>query len=185
MGIGDGTASGAEQAFKTRLGDMGSPRILELGTRRWEADRPTHHKAWRPEASWTFSDFLDGIDVDVVADAHDLAPFADGCFDAFVAVSVWEHLRRPWIAARAAARVLRTGGIAFVCTHQTFPLHGYPDDYFRFSAEALAGIFDDAGFATMEAGYQYPSQIVPPPEVTRWNKAAPNFLNVAWSGWKR
>jgi hypothetical protein len=68
--------------------------------------------------------------------------------------------------------------LLFVCTHQTFPLHGYPHDYFRFSAEALAGIFDDAGFEILDGGYTYPASIIPPAEVTRWNPGAAAYLNV-------
>jgi 2-polyprenyl-3-methyl-5-hydroxy-6-metoxy-1,4-benzoquinol methylase len=45
-------------------------------------------------------------------------------FDALVAVAVFEHLERPWIAAKEVARVLKPGGFAYVSTHQTFPLHG-------------------------------------------------------------
>jgi SAM-dependent methyltransferase len=124
------------------------------------------------------SDVTDGLDVDVVADAHDLAPFATSSFDAYIAVSVYEHLRQPWVAAKAAHRVLKNGGTLLVVTHQTFPIHGYPSDFFRFSDVALASIFEDAGFKIIDGGYQYPCQITPPPEVTRWNTAAPAFLNV-------
>lgn len=150
---------------------LSGAQILELGTRRWDPEFPTHHRAWAPDAVWTMADAMDGIDVDVVADAHDLAPFKDNSFDAYIACSVYEHLQRPWIAAQAAARVLRPGGWLYVDTHQTFPLHGYPRDYFRFSKEALATIFRDAGFTVIDFGYAYPCKIQPPPEVTRWNTA--------------
>jgi SAM-dependent methyltransferase len=125
------------------------------------------------------SDIQPGTDVDVVADAHDLISFAPESFDAYAAVSVYEHLRRPWLAAEAARKVLKTGGLLLVVTHHTFPIHGYPSDYFRFSDRALAGIFEDAGFEIVDAGYQYPCEIRPPKEVTRWNSAAESYLNVA------
>lgn len=162
-------------------------RVLELGTLRWEPDRPTHHAdQWGAGCrQWVKSDVAEGVDVDVVADAHDLAPFADATFDAVVAVAVWEHLARPWLAAEAVARVLRPGGLVYVDTHQTFPIHGYPDDFYRFSDRALATLFDDAGFDVVEVGYLYPCTITPPAEVTRWNTAAPAWLNVNLFGWKR
>lgn len=179
MGIGAG-ADGIAGRFVELLHGCWSPRILELGTLRWEADRPTHHRDWAPHASeYVMSDVAAGTDVDVVADAHDLAPFADASFDVLIAVSVWEHLARPWVAAEQVARVLRPDGLAYVCTHQTFPVHGYPSDYFRFSDRALDGIFVDAGLTSVAVGYAYPAQIIPPPEVTRWNRAAPAWLNVA------
>lgn len=178
MGIGSGHAPECEVLFRSETPADG--RILELGTLRWETDRPTHHKDWFPEASaYVLSDVETGTDVDVVSDAHGLESFDDMEFDGYLAISVYEHLRRPWIAAHAASRVLRPGGIALVVTHQTFPLHGYPNDFFRFSTGALAGIFEDAGMEILDAGYQYPCAITPPLEVTRWNTAAESYLNVA------
>lgn len=177
--IGTGQATNAESAFRRDLSKMENPAVLELGTMRWNANVATHHRDIAPNASkYVMSDVQAGIDVDVVADAHDLAPFADGEFNAYVAISVYEHLRRPWLCAEAARRVLAPGGIAFVMTHQTFPLHGYPSDYFRFSDRALAGIFEDAGFKIIDAGYQYPCEIKPPNEIKVWNRAAPCYLNV-------
>jgi SAM-dependent methyltransferase len=177
--LGTGTAQGAEARFRQELElQHPDPRVLELGTLRWEANRPTHHAAWRPDAEWVKSDIEAGTDVDLVADAHDLDTVMSASVDAYVAISVYEHLQRPWIAAKTAARVLRRGGLLLVITHQTFPIHGYPHDYFRFSDAALAGIFADAGLEVVEAGYQYPCRIEPPGEVTRWNNAAESWLNV-------
>lgn len=182
MGIGR-DADECVPPFLTALAEFERPSILELGTLRWEVNRPTHHHHWRsPDtADWTMSDVSPGTDVDVVADAHDLKPFADESFDVVIAVSVWEHLQRPWLAANALARVLKPGGIGYVCTHQTFPLHGYPHDYFRFSREALSLIFTDAGLSVVSAGYTYRCHIEPPRAVTRWNRASDveSWLNVS------
>lgn len=179
MRIGTDADNARADRFISMLREMDDTcTVLELGTKRWERDRPTHHKEWRPDATWVMSDIEDGPDVDMVADAHDLAPFLPKAFDAMVAVSVWEHLARPWVAAKAAANVMRPGGILYVATHQTFPIHGYPSDYFRFSDKALALIFEDAGFTVLDVGYSYPCSIKPPPVVTRWNPHAPCYLNV-------
>lgn len=168
-----------EQVFRERLTEI-SPRpwILELGTLQSEAGRSTHHMAWLPEGDWLRGDIEPGADVDVVTDAHKLDNWDPGSFDAYVAVSLYEHLERPWIAAEAAARVLKPGGLLYVATHQSFPLHGYPSDFFRFSDAALALIFTDAGFEVLYKGYAYACQIIPPPEVSVWNPAAPAWLNV-------
>jgi SAM-dependent methyltransferase len=180
MKIGSGSAPQAESQFRRELEALKRPSVLELGTLRWEVNSPTHHASWAPHASmYVKSDVQEGMDVDVAADAHDLAPIGTATVDAYIAVSVYEHLRRPWVAASAARRVMKPGGILLVVTHQTFPIHGYPSDYFRFSDRALAGIFEDAGFEVVDAGYQYPCSITPPREVTRWNPVAESYLNVA------
>lgn len=177
MRIGSATDDIASR-FVDAIHTIDRPAILELGTLRWETN-PTHHLEWAPPGStYVMSDVAAGTDVDVVADAHDLSPFPAATFDAVVCCSVWEHLARPWLAAQAVARVLKPAGMAYVSTHQTFPLHGYPNDYWRFSTEALDVLFTDAGLERVETGYGYPAAIVPGPEVTRWNTAAPAWLNV-------
>lgn len=175
-----GHAHIAEDLFKQRLLTLESPSILELGTLRWNANNPTHHKSWAPDGStYVMSDIQEGLDVDVAADGHTLKPFKTAEFDAYIAISVYEHLRQPWKAAKSARRVLKKGGIAFVLTHQTFPIHGYPSDFFRFSDAALSSMFEDVGFSIIDRGYQYPCQIRPPGDVTVWNYAAESYLNVA------
>jgi len=137
-----------------------SARVLEIGTRRSNAEIATHHRDWAAaDARYVMSDFQDGLDVDVVADAHALrTTFRRRSFDAVIACSVFEHIQRPWIAAQEVAAVLKSGGCAFIQTHQTFPLHGYPHDYWRFTKEALETIFRDAGL-TGEAFYEFPCEI--------------------------
>lgn len=167
-----------ESAFRAALHAIPNPRVLELGTKVQFADS-THHAAWLPGgATHVMSDIEPGRDVDVVADAHDLAPFGDGEFDALIAVSTWEHLARPWIAAEQAARVLRPGGILYVGTHQTFPVHGWPSDYFRFSDAALNVLFGAPLFSRQWSGYRMPAQIIPPATINRWDPTAPAWLVV-------
>jgi hypothetical protein len=59
-------------------------------------------------------------------------------FDVIISCSTFEHLKYPAVAAHEVLKALKVGGVLFVQTHQSFPLHGYPFDYFRFSREALA-----------------------------------------------
>lgn len=164
--------------FLTRLASLKAPMVLELGTLRW-GSKSTHHAEWLPPGSThVMSDVTAGVDVDVVSDAHDLAAFRDGQFDVVIACSVWEHLERPWLAAEAVARVLKPGGLAYISTHQTFPIHGYPSDYFRFSDEALKVLFGPPHFSEVTAGYANKATIVPPRTVKVWSKAAPAWISV-------
>jgi len=157
-------------------------KALEIGTRRWVESTPTHHCEWFPRGFLTMSDGMPGLDVDVVADAHNLtATFGRDAFHAFAACSVWEHLERPWIAAREVIRVLKPGGIFFVQTHQTFPIHGYPHDFFRFSDAALKLIFEDAGAIGVISAYEFPARIVS----ERCGEQKPAWLNVCAFGRKR
>jgi len=164
--------------FRGRAGELEQPDVLELGTLRWGTEPTSVGASWVPRGTLVRSDVTDGVDVDVAADAHDLEPFADESFDVYIARSVYEHLSRPWLAAHAAARVMRSGAWLYVSTHQTFPLHGYPHDYWRFSAQALELIFVDAGLVEVTAGYTGPCKIVPNQPVDPWNTVAEAWLNV-------
>lgn len=156
-------------------------RVLELGTLATGPSRSTHHGAAilaaSPGGEHVKSDFQAGYDVDVVADCHNLVGvFGEASFDAVLAVSVWEHLARPWVAGDQVRRVLKPGGVALIVTHQTFPLHGYPSDFFRFSTHALAVCFE--GMEPVRLAYEFPCAILQPREITEWDPRAPCFLNV-------
>jgi len=74
-------------------------------------------------------------------------------YDAVWSNAVFEHLRYPWLVAKEVLKVLKPGGVVFVITHQTFKLHGYPYDYYRFSARALESLFEPALNAHVNASW--------------------------------
>lgn len=139
--------------FKANIGSGPSYRVLEIGTKQW-SNRPTHHREWFDDCHFLKTDIEDGVDVDIVSDAHHLSEMlGKNRFHAIVACSVFEHLIHPWIAAAEILEALRPGGIFFVQTHQTFPIHGYPNDYYRFTKEALLDLF--AGASEKYADYEF------------------------------
>lgn len=80
----------------------------------------------------------DGIDQ--IADAHDL-PFSDQSFDMVVAIEVFEHLKKPHVAAAELNRVLRPGGSGLITIPFMFHVHGSPDDYQRLTPSGLKTLF--------------------------------------------
>lgn len=153
--------------------------VLEVGTRRWGLD-PTHHRSTFPNAStYVMSDFMDGEDVDIVSDLHDLKEFTNNSFDAFYAASVFEHVEFPWVAAAAIHRVLKPGGWAYIATHQTFPVHGYPSDYTRWTDNGLRALFGWVGFDVVSAGMNTRCTIMKPQEVAVWDANAPAYIGVS------
>jgi predicted SAM-dependent methyltransferase len=69
-------------------------------------------------------------DTDVVADAHAL-PFHSNAFDLFVAMNVFEHLRRPHEVAHEVMRVLQPGGEVQIHTAFLQPLHEAPAHFYN------------------------------------------------------
>lgn len=144
-----------------------SQNVVEFGTRRWEAGKPTHHKPHFANLlggapfAYLMCDVMQGEDVDLVCDIHQFPAEMNEKFDTFLAPSVWEHLKKPWVAAEKVYDMLKPGGVFLVTTHQTFPIHGYPHDYFRFSKEALLSCFDSKPWSHLEAESGFECAIVP------------------------
>jgi len=165
--------------FQDLMAQRKSPSVLELGTKRSQPERCTMHRDWVPHAGeFIGSDFESGLDVDIVADVHRLSQVVgENRFDAIVSCSVFEHVQYPWIAVVELCRALKPGGLVFVQTHQTFPLHAYPHDYWRFSTDALRTLFSkQAGFRVIDAEYVFRAKVV-----SERDPAAaqfPSYLNV-------
>jgi SAM-dependent methyltransferase len=148
--------------FIQRMNKTPSLRILELGCRRVDGRESTIQRGRaHPTSEYVGCDFMDGGDVDVVADAHALTKtFPENHFDMVLTIATYEHLSRPWIATQEIAAVMKPGGLLYIRTHQTFPIHGHPNDYFRFSDEALKLLCEDAGLGSVETAYEYPVSLV-------------------------
>ena len=73
------------------------------------------------------------------ADIHNLA-FEDEHFDWVVTDQVLEHVSDPKRAVGETFRVLKKGGVAIHTTCFLNPIHLYPNDYYRFSREALRSL---------------------------------------------
>jgi len=153
--------------FLELMAQRESPSVLETGTCRSIPERSTLHRDWVPHAAeYIGTDFQNGVDVDVVADIHSLSTvFGENRFDAVISTSTFEHVQYPWIAAVEICKVLRPEGLVFIHTHQTYPLHAYPNDYWRFSTDGLKTLFrEEIGFKVLDTGYQFLSHIISRPE---------------------
>jgi SAM-dependent methyltransferase len=87
-------------------------------------------------------DLIPGPGVDLVADAHDLHMVEAGSVDCILCANVLEHVKYPTRVAAEFLRVLKPGGMVFINTPFIFPFHADPDDYYRYSYNGLALVFD-------------------------------------------
>jgi ubiquinone/menaquinone biosynthesis C-methylase UbiE/glycosyltransferase involved in cell wall biosynthesis len=86
---------------------------------------------------------------DIVGDGHAL-PFADGVFDAVLAINAFEHYHNPDKAVAEILRVLRPGGKVFIHTAFMQPLHEPPWHFFNCTKFGLLRWFEP--FETVEIG---------------------------------
>jgi SAM-dependent methyltransferase len=130
-----------------KLGDD----VLEVGS------RMTHAGAWwivnrdLAAGQWIGIDMQPGHGVDIVADIHDLPAEWEGRFSAVLCSEVLEHVARPWVALPMLSRVIRPDGWIIVTTLTSFPLHGFPDDFYRYTRSGLELLLKDAGFVDVQS----------------------------------
>lgn len=149
-----------EQRFWELVGQRPPGRVVELGSR--DRSGTVHRDRAAPHA-YLGTDLVDGPNVDLVCDAHEIdrhvtAGTVDGCF----AMATFEHVLMPWKAVLAINRVLKPGGLLFISSHQTFPLHELPSDYWRYSNDGWRGLLNPhTGFAIRDVAMGEPAMIVP------------------------
>lgn len=92
----------------------------------------------------------EGIDVDIIADAHDLHQIADASYDVILCTEVLEHLHTPARAIAEFKRVLAPGGLLILTTRFVYPLHDTPHDYYRYTKYGLQHLLQDFAIETLE-----------------------------------
>jgi hypothetical protein len=149
-------------AMKARKGT-----VMELGARIVGTMTQGWRSRYEPECRYLGNDIHPGPGIDVVGDVHTLtASVTAGSLDGVFSVAVLEHLAAPWLAAAEINRALKMGGETLHVTHQTWPVHETPNDFFRMSDQALRSLFGVAtGFEVVECGMAFPVAIVPPPHM--------------------
>jgi hypothetical protein len=146
--------------FLARVGKLSTGRVLEIGSR--ARSGTTYRQLLPPELDYVGVDIIEGPNVDVVGDAHDLsAALPRQRFDAALSIAVFEHLAMPWKAAVSLNSVLNPGALAFISSHQSFPVHESPWDFWRFSDQAWRCIFNrPTGFEVVQAAMGEPAELV-------------------------
>ena len=157
--VGD-PAHALSAQFQAMLAERATGELLEVGSRA----RSGFVRRDLTPPGWEYSgfDIMAGANVDLVGDAHRLSRhYAAERFDAVMAFSVLEHLLMPWKFVIELNRVLKPGGIGLFTTHQCWPLHDRPWDFWRFSDTAWTALLNPAtGFEIIEARMGEPAFIV-------------------------
>jgi hypothetical protein len=87
-------------------------------------------------------DMQAGEGVDIVINLEDTLPVAMAwSIDHVECMSVLEHCRHPWLMAQNIELLMRDGGTLFVTVPFVWRVHGYPDDYWRFTISGVKALF--------------------------------------------
>lgn len=167
------------ERFLAMLPLFPSGKVLEIGSRARSAITRRHRIPSHLE--YLGVDILPGPNVDLIADVHDLGCALDSQrFVAVFSTSVFEHLAMPWKVVLELNRALVCGGIIYTATHQTFPMHEEPWDFWRYSQHSWRCLFNqETGYEVLETFVGEPARIHPcrTSENTR-----DVYLSPAWLG---
>lgn len=132
-------------------------RVLEVGAQDVNGSPRTVIAPLKP-ASYVGVDFQQGRGVDKVVDASRLVEtFGAVAFDVVISTEMLEHVKDWKAAVSSMKRVLTFGGLLVVTTRGPgFPYHGYPHDYWRFTAGHFTDIFGDLFFELFQPDPQFP-----------------------------
>jgi hypothetical protein len=133
--------------------------ILELGSRA-RSGNTTRELFDASVVQYVGVDITSGPNVDIVGDVHELSRFITSPVDFMFSISVFEHFLMPWKVALEMNKIMKVGGKAFCHSHQTWPAHDEPWDYFRFSKWAWGSLFNKhTGFRVVDARWGEPVSV--------------------------
>jgi SAM-dependent methyltransferase len=99
-----------------------------------------------PNADYKRADFGDLADLDYVIGMDSRVEEKDETFDLILSTQVAEHALAPIMYFKECFRLLRPGGWLICTTHGTYPDHGCPFDFQRWTADGLARDLTAIGF---------------------------------------
>ncbi len=98
-----------------------------------------------PGRPYVGCDMRPGPGVDKILNLHNL-DLEESSVGSVICMDTLEHVEYPREAVREIFRILGDDGIAVLSSVMNFPIHGYPQDFWRFTPEgfrSLLNCFDD------------------------------------------
>ncbi len=119
--------------------------IVEFGSLQVEDGQANDLRALFAGREFVGTDMRPGAGVDRIEDLRELS-LGDGEVGTALCLDTLEHCADPLTACRELHRVVRDGGLCVISSVMFFPVHGYPQDYWRFTPSGMALLlesFDD------------------------------------------
>lgn len=115
-----------------------------------------------PNKNYIGCDMRPGPGVDCVLDLHDI-DLADSVAGSVLSLDTLEHVEYPRRALGEIHRILKPDGIVIISSVMAFPIHGHPNDYWRFTPagfESLLNVFPNSFVGQCGANPLFPQTVV-------------------------
>lgn len=122
--------------------------VLDVGGKREIGDKGFRYPV-ENAGSWIYLNIESKAKPDVVADAANL-PFQDASVDVVICTEVLEHLVTPGLCVDEIWRVIKPGGIFIGSAPFVFPVHGDPNDYYRYTGSGLRALLSKFSVVEIE-----------------------------------
>ena len=151
-----------------------------------------------PDKEYVGCDMREGPGVDRILDLHDI-DLPDESVGVVLCADTFEHVEYPRKAIQEIYRILKPDGLAVITSVMNFPIHSYPNDYWRFTpdafksllkpfADSFVGFAGDKNFPHTVMGIGFKGRTPPLEEFeagyNRWQKEYAYFLDrlvMAWT----
>jgi 2-polyprenyl-3-methyl-5-hydroxy-6-metoxy-1,4-benzoquinol methylase len=91
--------------------------------------------------SYTGVDMQAGATVDIVHNMNE--PLSIDPVDVVFCFSMLEHCDKPWLVAQNIQKVLKKDGLLLISVPFQWRVHGYPNDYWRFTFNGIKALFTE------------------------------------------
>jgi hypothetical protein len=136
-------------AFVSKYGKIIKGPILEIGSKDYGSTQD--FRSLFPNLTYVGVDQEEGKGVDAVIDMTDNFSQIDKKlkrvrFKTIICLSVFEHCKNPFKLAANLCKLLDRRGVVFISVPFSWRIHGYPDDYWRFTPSGIKALFSELNF---------------------------------------
>lgn len=170
----------------TKTGALLGP-VYEFGSYRVPGqERRGSVRDFFPHEPFVGCDMRLGPGVDRVENLHNLT-LPDESVGTVLLFDTIEHVREPWRAMAEIHRCLRPNGVVVITSPMFFPIHAYPDDYWRFTGSGFASLLQAFNIISIESCglKKLPHTIVGIASKERLDPSLEANLREAVISWKR
>ena len=94
-----------------------------------------------PGRKYIGADMQEGLGVDAILNLHNIE-LPSKSFGTVLIMDTLEHVEFARKAIEEVHRILTSEGILLISSVMYFPIHGYPQDYWRFTSEAFKSLLN-------------------------------------------